>query len=71
MGGRRGSVVISHDAETLTKHACDRVRDALPMPGVIEIPFSVPLGVAIEDLILIAACLHDGEWEGQVRYLPL
>ncbi len=26
---------------------------------------------AIEDLLLIAECSRPGEWEGQVRYLPL
>jgi len=32
---------------------------------------SVPLGPAIEDLLLTAECSLPGEWEGQVRYLPL
>ena len=29
------------------------------------------LRLAIEDILLIAECSLDGEWEGQVRYLPL
>jgi hypothetical protein len=32
---------------------------------------NIPLGQAIEDIILIAECSVEGEWEGQVRYLPL
>jgi hypothetical protein len=32
---------------------------------------NVPIGVAIEDTLLLAECSLDGEWEGQVRYLPL
>jgi len=31
---------------------------------------SIPLSQAIEDIMLIAGSL-EGEWEGQVRYLPL
>jgi hypothetical protein len=31
----------------------------------------VPLGRAIEDLLLLAECRREGEWEGQVGYLPL
>jgi hypothetical protein len=31
----------------------------------------VPVAVAIEELVLIAEGSLDGEWEGQVRYLPL
>jgi hypothetical protein len=31
----------------------------------------VPIGVAIEEIILLAECSLEHEWEGQVRYLPL
>lgn len=41
------------------------------MPGVFEISCKVPIGAAIEDILLIAECSLAGEWEGQVRYLPL
>jgi hypothetical protein len=41
------------------------------MPGVFEISRAVPIGVAIEDVLLLAECSLEGEWEGQVRYLPL
>jgi len=32
---------------------------------------AVPIATAIEDLLLIAELSLPGEWEGQVRYLPL
>jgi hypothetical protein len=48
-----------------------RVQVGKPMPGVFEVSRKVPIGVAIEDLLLIAECSLEGEWEGQVRYLPL
>ncbi len=42
------------------------------MPGVFEVSRKVPIGVAIEDILLIAECsVEEEEWEGQVRYLPL
>jgi len=41
------------------------------MPGVFEVSRRVPLGQAIEDLLLLAECSREGEWEGQIRYLPL
>jgi hypothetical protein len=41
------------------------------MPGVFEISRAVPIGVAIEDILLLAECSLEGEWEGQVAYLPL
>jgi hypothetical protein len=41
------------------------------MPGVVEVNRSVSIGLAIEDLLLLAECSAEGEWEGQVLYLPL
>jgi hypothetical protein len=31
----------------------------------------LPIGRAIEEILLLAECRLEGEWEGQVRYLPL
>jgi hypothetical protein len=41
------------------------------MPGVFEVSRDVPLRTAIEDILRLAECSLEGEWEGQVRYLPL
>ncbi len=64
-------VILTHDVATMTRHAYQRVEDGKPMPGVFEIARHVPIGVAIEEIILLAECSLEGEWEGQVRYLPL
>jgi hypothetical protein len=66
-----GRVVLTHDVATMTHHAYDRVREGKPMPGVFEVARHVPIGVAIEEIMLLVECSLDGEWEGQVRYLPL
>jgi hypothetical protein len=64
-------VLISHDVSTITAHAYARVEAGLNMPGVFEVPRTVSVSIAIEDLLLIAECSLPGEWQGQVRYLPL
>ena len=66
-----GRVVLTHDVSTMTKHAYERVLAGKRMAGVFEIGHKVPVAVAIEELLLIAECSLEGEWEGQVRYLPL
>ncbi len=68
---QQGRVVVSHDVSTLTKHAYARVAAGLGMPGVFEAPNTLSIGRAIDDLLLIVECSVEGEWEGQVRYLPL
>jgi hypothetical protein len=64
-------VLLTHDVTTITRHAYARVEAGKPMPGVFEVSRSVPIGTAIDDLLLIAECSLEDEWEGQVRYLPL
>jgi hypothetical protein len=64
-------VLLTHDVSTITKYAYARVRAGQPMPGVFEVSRAVPIGRAIEDILLLAECSLDDEWEGHVYYLPL
>ena len=66
-----GRVLLTHDVATITRYAYERIRAGEPMPGVFEVNQNVRLGLAIEDLLLIAEGSLEGEWEGQVNYLPL
>jgi hypothetical protein len=64
-------VVLTHDAKTFTKHAYERVVAGQRMPGVFELARSLSIGRAVDEILLVALASHEGEWEGQVRYLPL
>ena len=66
-----GRVLLTHDSATVTAFAYERVERGLPMPGVFEVSLKVPTSVAIEDILLLAECSLENEWEGQVNYLPL
>jgi len=66
-----GRVVLTHDVSTMTAHAYARVTSSLPMPGVFAVSQLAPISQVIEELVLLAQCSLPGEWEGQVRYVPL
>ena len=66
-----GRVLLTHDVNTLTAFAYERVAHGLAMPGVFEVSLKVPISDAIEDILLLAECSLEGEWEGQVNHLPL
>ena len=68
---QQGRVLFTHDASTMTQHAYERVRTGKPVPGVFEANREVAIAQAIEDILLLAECSLEREWEGQVRYLPL
>ena len=64
-------ILLTHDVTTMTRYAFERVQANKGMPGIFEVSREVPIGVAIDDILLLAECSLEGEWEGQVRYLPL
>ncbi len=64
-------VLFTHDASTMIHHAYERVRTGKSMPGVFEANREVLIAQAIEDILVLAECSREAEWEGQVRYLPL
>ena len=66
-----GRILLTHDVFTLTRSVYERVNGHLPMPGVFEVGRSVTVRTAIEDILLLVELSLPGEWEGQIRYLPL
>jgi hypothetical protein len=68
---REGRVLLTHDVSTLTRYVSDRLKAHLRMPGIFEVSRAVSLRAAIEDILLLAELSLPGEWEGQIRYLPL
>jgi len=68
---REKRVLLTHDQNTIIKFAYQRVVEGKPMSGVIEVNRSVPMNVAIEDILLLARLSKSGELEGRVVYLPL
>lgn len=68
---QHGRILLTHDVKTITHYAYTRVRKGEPMPGVFEVSRRHPIGSVIEDILLLADASKEGEWEGQVRYLPL
>jgi hypothetical protein len=68
---RERRIVITHDISTLARHALERVAAGQRMPGVFAVRSLAHIGRTIDDLILLAECSRDGEWDGQVRFLPV
>jgi hypothetical protein len=64
-------ILLTHDVNTMTAHAYARVKAGLPMPGIFVVPQTLSISHTIEDLLLIAEYGVEGEFDGQVLYLPL
>jgi hypothetical protein len=70
LGAARGRIIVTHDVRTMPHHFSDFVADR-PCPGVILVPKKMPIGAAIEDLLLIWQVSEAAEWINQMRRLPL
>ncbi|MBL8089994.1 MAG: DUF5615 family PIN-like protein [Anaerolineales bacterium] len=68
---KEGRILVTHDVTTITHFAYERVRASLPMPGVIEVDDDLPIGQAINDILIVVEASEQGEWEGQIIYIPL
>ncbi len=64
-------IVITHDRATMPNHAYERTLLGENMVGMFVINDRFPVGAAIDELLLIATCTVQGEWNGIVAYLPL
>lgn len=64
-------IVVSHDVNSMTAFAYDRVRSGLAMPGVFIVPTSMAIGQAIEELAFAVESFSEAECRDQVVYFPL
>lgn len=62
--------MVTHDVNTVTKFASERLRAGLPMPGVIIVPEQMEIGPAIADLEILIECSTAMDLENQIQYLP-
>jgi predicted nuclease of predicted toxin-antitoxin system len=64
-------IIVTHDVNTMPRHAYERVRAGQPMVGVIVISEDLAVGKAIEELGMLVECCEPEELNSQVKYLPI
>jgi hypothetical protein len=65
-----GRILLTHDVQTFND-AYVRVKNGLPMPGVIEVHRETPIGAAIDELEIVLVIGTAEDFENQVKYIPL
>jgi predicted nuclease of predicted toxin-antitoxin system len=68
---REGRVLFTHDVTTMNRYVDERAAAGMPIPGVFVVSQQTPISQTIEDILLIADCSIEDEWEGQINFLPL
>ncbi len=67
----QGLVLLTHDRKTIPPVAHARVAAGLPMPGVLLVSNDMPIGQAIDELLVAVHCLSADECKNLVRYFPM
>ena len=65
-----GRILLTHDRQTIPKYAYARIRSHQPMPGIIVVSDTMPVGQAIEVLTMYLNCGTVEEFENMVLFLP-
>lgn len=68
---RHGRVIVTHDVNTMIRHAYARLEAGQPLPGLLIIPKDLAIGRAIEELAIVLACSRPEEFPNRVIHLPL
>lgn len=68
---QQGYILLTHDVETMTAHAHERVAGGMTSPGVIIVRNTLPVGQVIDDLLMIDGASEAAEWENTVTFLPI
>lgn len=64
-------ILLKHDVTTMKRYVDGRIAARLRIPGVFEVREQLPIGEAIEAILLRVECSLEGEWENQIIFLPL
>jgi len=68
---RQGLIVVSHDVNTMPAAAYARLAAGKTIAGLLIVQQTDPVGVIIENLLLLWSASEAEEWNNQVCFLPL
>jgi hypothetical protein len=66
-----GRVILTHDRRTMPRYAYARMAERKSIAGMLVMKATIPVGQAIEDILLIEAASTSAEWINMVQDLPL
>jgi hypothetical protein len=64
-------VVLTHDVNTMTRYANERIAQGLLMPGLIIVKRISSVGLMVTDLELLIACTDEHEWGNHIWFVPI
>ena len=63
--------LVTHDRRTMLRAVYQRLRSGQKTAGLVIVRKELPLGRAIEDLVLLLECRNEADLDNQVVFIPL
>ncbi len=63
--------LITNNRESMPQHLSDHLTAGHHVPGIFTINLEVPMGLIIDQLLLIVGASHEDEYIDQITYIPL
>lgn len=70
LAANEGRVLVTHDQRTMPQHFAEFISQQVS-PGLIVVPQSLPITVAVQELILIWSVTDADEWTNRIAFAPL
>ena len=64
-------IVLTHDVQTLVNDAYARIKQGLTMPGVILVPNTLAIGIAIDELEIVMGAGTFDDFQDRVTFIPM
>ena len=66
----QGRILLTHDRRTIPSFASARIAASQRMPGVFLVSSEMPIGQAIDEILLAVHCLSPDDCTDIVKYFP-
>ena len=67
----QGRVVLTHDRGTMPHFATQSISAGQPMHGLVVESDTMPIGQAVDEILLAVECLTEDECRDHIYYFPL
>jgi hypothetical protein len=64
-------ILLTHDRATMTRYADERLFARQRMVGVFIVSDRLSVGKAIDEILVLAECSEQAEWDALIVHLPL
>jgi hypothetical protein len=64
-------IVPTHDNRTMPRYVADRLNGGLSVLGVLIVDDLAPIGLCIEEILMIDECSTTEEWQNVILYVPM